>query len=91
MPPICAHGTISGRVQGVWFRGFVKQQAQAQQLSGWAKNLADGRVEVLLYGAAQNIDAVVKNLHRGSPMSRVDSVDIGVTEDYEPVAGFRIL
>ena len=91
MSLICVHGYVSGRVQGVWYRGFVQRQARAKQLSGWAKNLADGRVEVLLCGTAEDIDVAVKNLHRGSPMSRVDSVDIAATEDYEPVSGFRIL
>lgn len=91
MPPVCAHGYVSGRVQGVWFRGFVQRQARTRQLSGWAKNLEDGRVEVLLCGAAANIDIVVKHLHRGSPMARVDSVEIEVCESYDAVTGFRIL
>jgi acylphosphatase len=91
MQPVCLHGFISGRVQGVWFRGFVRNQARQQQLSGWAKNLDDGRVEVLLYGPPENVDIVIKNLHRGSPMARVDLVDIQMTDTYEPPAGFNIL
>lgn len=91
MQPVCVHGYVSGRVQGVWFRGFVQQQARARQLSGWAKNLEDGRVEVLLCGAAANIDIVVKYLHRGSPMARVDSVAIEACDSYDAVTGFRIL
>ena len=91
MPPVCAHGYVSGRVQGVWFRSFVQQQARARQVSGWAKNREDGRVEVLLCGAATNIDIIVKNLHRGSPMARVDSVEIEVCDCYASVTGFRIL
>jgi len=43
-------GFASGRVQGVGFRYFVRRQADSQQLSGYAKNLADGRVEFLLQG-----------------------------------------
>ena len=91
MEPTCFHGYVSGRVQGVWFRGFVRSQARHQQLSGWVKNLADGRVEVLLCGPRENVETVVKKLHTGSPMARVDRVDIQMTDSHEPPAGFSIL
>ena len=65
---------ISGRVQGVGFRAAAHRHAQELGLSGYARNLADGRVEVLAQGEAPNIDAFAEWLHRGPPLARVDSV-----------------
>jgi acylphosphatase len=90
MNAVCVHGFVSGRVQGGWFRGFVQQQAQQHQLRGWAKNLEDGRVEVLLCGQSENVDAVVASLHIGSPMARVDAVDVQVIPCDESLEGFRV-
>jgi acylphosphatase len=91
MTAICMHGVVSGRVQGVWYRGFVKQQALAHQLSGWAKNLDDGRVEVLLCGEQQAVEAVVDSLRTGPPMSRVDAVAMRLCSDFPVVTGFQTL
>ncbi len=51
----CVHAFVSGRVQGVWFRAFTKKQSMKVHVTGWAKNLADGRVEVMLAGSSKNI------------------------------------
>jgi acylphosphatase len=91
MTPFCMHGFVSGRVQGVWYRGFVKNQASAQRLTGWAKNLADGRVEVLLCGERQAVEAVVASLSTGSPMARVDRVDMQVSDDFPVAPNFQVL
>ncbi len=89
MTRVCMHGFVSGRVQGVWYRGFVKQQALAHHLTGWAKNLADGRVEVLLCGERAAVEAVVASLSTGSPLSRVDSVSMEVCRDFPEATGFE--
>lgn len=91
MTAICMHGFISGRVQGVWYRGFVKSQAVARQLTGWAKNLDDGRVEVLLCGDQQAVEAVVASLHSGSPMARVDRVEMQPSGNFPVAADFKVL
>ncbi len=91
MSRICVHGYVSGRVQGVWFRGFVQDRAQQYQLQGWAKNLPDGRVEVLLCGAQQAIGEAIKSLHKGPPLARVDDIDIRLIDYDDSVVGFRIL
>ena len=91
MNRVCVHGYVSGRVQGVWYRGFVRDQALQANVAGWAKNLPDGRVEVLLCGAQSDIDTVVDSLHQGPPLSRVDQVDVQAIDPDEPVAGFSIL
>ena len=65
---------VSGRVQGVYFRASTREQAQRLQLSGHARNLDDGRVEVLAFGAAQAIEALAQWLEDGPPAARVAAV-----------------
>ena len=47
---LCMHCYISGKVQGVWFRASTKRQAEALEITGWVRNLMDGRVEVFACG-----------------------------------------
>jgi acylphosphatase len=65
---------ISGRVQGVWFRGSTRQKALALGLDGWARNLADGRVEVVANGRPRDVDTLCAWLHEGPALARVDQV-----------------
>lgn len=74
------HGFISGRVQGVWFRAFVKDQSIKSNITGWTRNLKDGRVEVMLSGEESDLELVCKALHKGPPLSRVDEVSISSIE-----------
>jgi acylphosphatase len=66
---------ISGIVQGVGFRYFVRNEARALNLSGYAKNLADGRVEVLAMGARESLEDLASALHKGPPQADVRSVE----------------
>jgi acylphosphatase len=66
---------IGGKVQGVFFRASTREQALKLGLRGYAKNLPDGRVEVLAQGEAPALDALQRWLHAGPPMARVDSVE----------------
>ena len=80
---------VSGRVQGVWFRESCRDQAAARGVSGWVRNLSDGRVEVVLEGASADIDRMVAWCREGPP--RADVRDVEVTD--EPVVGevgFRV-
>lgn len=86
----CLRGLVSGRVQGVSFRAFVREQALAAGVDGWAKNLADGRVEVLLCGDAAAVRRVAQALHDGPPLARVDAVELAPA-DTAAASGFRIL
>jgi acylphosphatase len=76
---------VSGHVQGVGFRWFVRQQAGARGLAGSATNLADGRVEVVLQGPADDVRAAVAALDGPETPGRVSSVD--VREEPEQAAG----
>ena len=65
---------VSGRVQGVAFRYYTQQQARALGLDGYARNLADGRVEVLAVGEDDAIERLAGWLRRGPSLARVDAV-----------------
>ena len=72
---------IGGRVQGVGFRMFAAARAAAEGIHGYAKNLADGRVEALIEGDEEAVDRVELALRRGPPHALVETVDV---EDVVP-------
>lgn len=65
---------VSGRVQGVWFRAATRERALRLGLAGSAKNLADGRVEVLAIGDEEAIDELARWLWQGPPLAKVTEV-----------------
>lgn len=65
---------VAGRVQGVFFRASTREQALRLGLRGHARNLADGRVEVVVSGDDAAIDAMEAWLRHGPPAARVESV-----------------
>jgi acylphosphatase len=67
---------ISGRVQGVGFRRFAQARASAWGLTGWVRNLRDGRVEALAAGAEPAQADLKRELAQGPPGSRVAGVDV---------------
>ena len=72
----CAlHLTVSGRVQGVGFRWFVMQEAEAAGVTGWVRNLADGRVEVWVEGEAEAVAALEQAVARGPRHASVTHVE----------------
>ena len=86
----CARFIVSGKVQGVFFRASARDQAQRLDLSGHAKNLADGSVEVIACGDAANIAALERWLQTGPAAARVESVS-RFLETKIPLHGFRTL
>ena len=66
---------VSGRVQGVFYRASAQKQAIALGISGFARNLPDGRVEVLAIGDALAVEALVEWLWRGPPAASVTGVE----------------
>lgn len=71
---------ISGRVQGVWFRGWTEREAQKLGLSGWVRNCPDGTVEALFSGDAVDVDAMIAACWSGPPAARVISVEVSADE-----------
>ena len=85
------HAIIKGRVQGVYFRDFTRQEAQRLGLGGWVRNLRDGTVEALITGESGKVDQMAAWLHRGSPMSLVSEVKITDRAENEIFSEFTIL
>jgi acylphosphatase len=81
---------VRGRVQGVAFRAHARAEALALGLQGWARNLADGRVEVCVSGEGSAIDALARWLERGPPLARVDAVEREATTADGVPPGFSI-
>lgn len=67
---------ISGRVQGVWFRAWTQQEAERLGLSGWVRNLADGRVEATFAGPSAQVEEMLRLCGQGPPLARVESVEV---------------
>lgn len=67
---------VSGRVQGVYYRASTRQQAARLGVQGHARNLADGRVEVLAVGSAEATQALIDWLWRGPPAADVADVEV---------------
>ncbi|HRO66698.1 MAG TPA: acylphosphatase [Pseudobdellovibrionaceae bacterium] len=80
---------IRGRVQGVGYRRFVQKQAEALSLSGWTRNLKDGRVEVKARGTETGLDQFEDKLRKGPLFSSVEEVGRMPLDD-QPMTGFEI-
>jgi len=66
---------VRGLVQGVGFRWFVIHSAERLQVTGWTRNLPDGRVEVLAQGEVPDVDALARDLGTGPRAARVEEVE----------------
>ncbi len=87
----CRRWLVSGKVQGVWFRDSTRRQALTLGLQGHARNLADGRVEVVACGEYDSLQHLQEWLWQGPERARVDGVDAEpLPEDTEVNAGFVI-
>ena len=67
---------VTGRVQGVFFRQAMKAKAIQNSVSGWVRNLQDGRVEAVMEGSDENIDYMVEWCHGGPANAIVGDVEI---------------
>ena len=72
--PASLHCIVTGRVQGVWFRGWVREMARDLKIKGWVRNKRDGAVELVAQGDEERLRKLRAMLEAGPPMSRVDSV-----------------
>ncbi len=65
---------ISGSVQGVYFRQFVKQKAEELKLKGFARNMDDGRVEIVVEGRDEKVNEMVGACKKGAPQANVKEI-----------------
>jgi len=71
----CLHLVISGRVQGVWYRESMRQEAERLGVTGWVRNLNDGRVEAIVCGEPDRIEVLRAWAHKGPPLARVSNIE----------------
>ncbi len=81
---------ITGSVQGLFFRQFVKDNAVKNNVRGFARNLEDGKVEIFLEGNGENVDVMIEICKRGSPHSQIRNVEIK-EEKFQDFKEFKVL
>ncbi len=86
-----AHLIITGNVQGVGFRAFVRNRAIKNNVTGWVKNLDDGSVEAIFSGTQENLDKLITLTRRGTPWSKVSDVLVTYTDDNAEYSLFEII
>jgi acylphosphatase len=82
------HLVITGRVQGVFYRGWMVGQARALGIDGWVRNCADGSVEAVVAGAPEAVEAIIARCRQGPSAARVEHIAIddaapGTLEGFE--------
>ena len=80
---------ICGRVQGVFFRQWISEQASQIGVVGWVRNLSNGSVEAHLEGEPASIELLIERMRRGPSHARVDKLTLGDAE-HEGLSGFQI-
>ena len=78
-----AHIFVSGWVQGVFFRDQTQKWANSLAVTGWVRNLKDGRVEVMAEGNKEKIEDLISQLKQGPSLARVENVEV----DWEEYKG----
>ena len=78
---IARHVRVSGRVQGVFYRAWAKEQAERFGVHGWVRNCPDGSVEAHLEGDEAGVQKLLDRLREGPPAAEVSNLEI---EDVEP-------
>lgn len=68
------HFEVAGRVQGVGFRMFVREQARATELAGWARNLSSGNLEIAASGSEEGVRALLVAVREGPPGAQVKQI-----------------
>ena len=89
IPETAVHLRISGKVQNVWYRGWLAELADRAGLRGWVRNRADGTVEALLIGPESLVRGVASHCRSGPPAAVVSAVEATPGDD-DGSAGFRL-
>ena len=84
------HVWISGLVQGVFFRQSIRRLARELGLTGWVRNLPDGRVEAVFRGPSAAVQTMVEWCHEGPPAAAVKRVEVASEAPEAPFPGFAV-
>jgi acylphosphatase len=84
-----AHVWVSGRVQGVGFRWYTREEAMRRGLAGWVRNLPDGRVEAVFEGPPDRVASMLEWCRTGPRLAGVEGME-AVDERMAAEKGFRI-
>ena len=87
---IRAHVWVFGRVQGVFFRMFVKENAERFNVKGFVRNLDDGRVEVFLEGNSDEVNRMIELCKIGPKHSKIRDVEVK-REPFQDFKVFKVL
>lgn len=82
------HLSITGAVQGVFYRASMQSEARRLGLDGWVRNRSDGSVEAQVQGPPARVQQMVQWCHAGPPRARVQAVHCTPLEDAQPCSGF---
>lgn len=82
---------VTGRVQGVWFRGSTRDEAVRIGLKGTVRNLADGTVEIIAVGESQLLDELIAWTHKGPPMAAVTHVVVEKLPNEPQFRSFEVI
>jgi acylphosphatase len=80
-----------GRVQGVAYRFYAEKCAVRLGVTGWVRNLSDGRVEVLAEGSAEHVETLLDRLREGPSLARVESFDVRREQATGEFSDFRVV
>ena len=83
MARIARHVSVTGRVQGVFFRAWTREQADALHVSGWVRNCPDGRVDAHVEGEEADVLQLIERLRRGPPAAKVEDVRLWDVELFD--------
>lgn len=86
-----AHVVVSGRVQGVFFRQETRNQAKAWNVTGWVRNLPNGKVEATFEGEKDNVEKLVEFCRHGSSDAHVDKIEVQWSSYKGEFNSFRIV
>ena len=81
---------IIGNVQGIFFRSFLKENAERYDVKGFTRNLEDGRAEVFLEGNAENVNKLMELCKKGPRHAQIKKVEV-ILEKFQDFKTFKVL
>ena len=86
-----AHVYIKGRVQGVFYRDWTSKQAHDLGLTGWVRNMEDGRVEAIFEGPKKKVNEMIEKCNEGTKLAKVAHIDVIWEDTTGEFEGFNVM